>query len=691
MRQEIASLAQAKFDNITKQFEEMALAIDHAATRIGHIQSKMDAEGYFESSALVKQLKSGTEEKLSQLKEEANQLAASIDEAVTNGDIEYGSEQWWNMWDALQNVNNQIVEATSSIASFNDQLRQMEWDRFDYIQDSIERLRTENDFLVDTLETENQLFEKVQLMNTDIMVSNGNWTDAATAIQGLRVNNLQILKKQNEEVADEIKKINEDLANDPNSKKLLERRNDLIDQQQDIIKGITQEKQSIKSLIQEGYETFLDYLQKSIDKRKEALNAEKSLYDYERNVADQTKAIADYRKQLAALGGDDSEENRARMQQLRDDLTKAEKDLQDTEYERWLSDQEEMMDSMYESFENLINERLDDLDGLIESAIQQTADSAGTISQTIQEQADEFIYDLDNTSFGVNFDARISDAVTAVNAVENAINTMINAANVNAQNELAQLQALAQTIVTQAQVQAQQAAQVNVNTSNNGGDSGSGGSGSGGSGNENSIPRGSKANKTGVTLNKGVNTSQQNSAKIAELNKKIEMYYAAYDNAMKEYNKLTPNSYNYADRMSALQTAGYYQQLIDQAQDELRELNKSKFAQGGTIGKAVKSTGEDGIILARTGEEVLSLERIKQIQGIFKMMQPLAALGTNKTISNIGGTTTVNGMNVSFELPNVTSYEDFVRQAKNDPSFEKLVQNMTIGTALGKSKLSKYS
>lgn len=691
LRGEIAAIAQTRFDNITKQFEEMALSIDHAATRIGHLQSKLDSEGYFESSTFIEKLLFGDKEKLGQLEDEARQLAASIDEAVANGDIEYGSEQWWGMYDSLQNVNDQIVEMKSNIADLNDQLRQMEWDRFDYIQDSIERLRTENDFLVDTLETENQLFEKVQLMNTDIMVSNGNWTDAATAIQGLRVNNLQILKKQNEEVADEIKKINEDLANDPNSKKLLERRNDLIDQQQDIIKGITQEKQSIKSLIQEGYETFLDYLQKSIDKRKEALNAEKSLYDYERNVADQTKAIADYRKQLAALGGDDSEENRARMQQLRDDLTKAEKDLQDTEYERWLSDQEEMMDSMYESFENLINERLDDLDGLIESAIQQTADSAGTISQTIQEQADEFIYDLDNTSFGVNFDARISDAVTAVNAVENAINTMINAANVNAQNELAQLQALAQTIVTQAQVQAQQAAQVNVNTSNNGGDSGSGGSGSGGSGNENSIPRGSKANKTGVTLNKGVNTSQQNSAKIAELNKKIEMYYAAYDNAMKEYNKLTPNSYNYADRMSALQTAGYYQQLIDQAQDELRELNKSKFAQGGTIGKAVKSTGEDGIILARTGEEVLSLERIKQIQGIFKMMQPLAALGTNKTISNIGGTTTVNGMNVSFELPNVTSYEDFVRQAKNDPSFEKLVQNMTIGTALGKSKLSKYS
>ena len=685
LRGELAQLAQVKFDMITKQFEEMALAIDHAATRIGHIQSKISSEGYFESSTLIEQLLFGDKEKLSQLEDEARQLAASIDEAVANGDIEYGSEQWWGMYDSLQNVNDQIVEMKSSMADLNDQLRQMDWDRFDYIQDSIERLRTENDFLIDTLETENQLFEKVQLMNTDIMVSNGNWTDTATAIQGLRVNNLEILKQQNEEVAEEIKKVNADLANDPNNKKLLERRNALIDQQQDIIKGITQEKQSIKSLIQEGYETFLNYLQKSIDKRKEALRAEKNLYDYQRTVSDQTKTITDYRKQLAALsGGTDSEENRARLQQLKDDLTKAEKDLQDTEYERWLTDQEEMMDSMYESFENLINEKLDDLEGLIESAIQQTKDNSDSIAKTIGEQADEFIYDLDNTSFGVNFDARISDAVTAVNAVENAINTMIEAANVNAQNELAQLQALAQTIVTQAQVQAQEIAQVYADMSNNGGDNGSGGT------KENSVdPSGSTTNKTaGKTLDR---------SKASATN----------DRGKANTNKTTPNKGSEADE--ALDMFNYYKRLAESIgqsnsmyytytalaadwYEKYKEaLKKAKFAKGGTIGSAVKSTGEDGIILARTGEEVLSLERIKQMQGIFKMMQPLAALGTNKTISNIGGTTTVNGMNVSFELPNVTSYEDFVRQAKSDPTFEKLVQNITIGTALGKSKLSKYS
>lgn len=660
----------------------MALSIDHAATRIGHLQSKLDSEGYFESSTFIENLLFGDQKKLGQLEDEARQLAASIDEAVANGDIEYGSEQWWGMYDSLQNVNDQIVEMKSNMADLNDQLRQMEWDKFDYIQDSVSRLTEENEFLIDILQDEAIMFEKNAEINGD-MYANGNMSNAAIATQGLHVNSYQTLQEQAKDYAEEIEKINADLANDPNNKKLLERRNELIDQQRDIIKGISSEKQAIRDLIKQGYDTFLEYLQKSIDKRKEALEAQKSLYDYERTIADQTKAISDYQKQIAALGGDDSEENRARMQQLSDNLKKAEQDLQQSEYERWLSDQEQMMDDMYSAFEKLIDDRLDNLDELVERAVDQTAASGETIRQTIQQELDEFPYDLENTSFGINFDMKISDAVGAVDAVKAAIEAMHTAANINASNELNALSALAQTIVTQAQVQAQQAAQVNVNTSNN-----SGGSGSGGT-NKNSV------DPSGITTNKTVGKSFDRS-KDSTTN----------DRGKSNTNKTIPNKGNEADE--ALDMFNYYKRLAESVgqsnsmyytytalaadwYEKYKEVLKtSKFAKGGTIGSAIKGTGEDGIILARTGEEVLSLERIKQMQGIFKMMQPLATLPVN-TLSNITSGTTVNGMNVSFSLPNVTSYEDFVNKAKKDPQFEKLVQNITIGTALGKSKLSKYS
>ena len=674
LRGEIAQLAQTRFDYITKQFEEMAIAIDHAATRIGHIQSKMEAEGYFESSALIKQLKAGNEAKLEQLKEEALELAASIDEAVTNGDIEYGSEQWWGMYDSLQNVNDQIVEMSSTIADLNDQLRQMEWDNFDYIADAVHRLVDENEFLIDVLQDESLLFEKNAYIGEDLY-ANGNMSDAALAVQGLHVNSMQVLEQQNEKYANEIKKINAELANDPNNKKLLERRNDLIDQQQDIIKGITSEKQAIKELIKEGYETFLDYLQKSIDYRKKALEAQKSLYDYQNTVEDQTKTISSYRKQLAALGGDDSEENQARLQTLADNLNKAEKELQQTEYERWLSDQEEMMDNLYDQFDKLISDKLDQTDELISRAVEQTENGSKNISDTITSEFSEFLYELDNTSFGVNMDDRMSNAISAVNSVENAIGNMVEAANVNAQNELRALEALAQTVADSAVQRPSYESQVPASTGGNGGNNGTSPS---------NIPP-----KTALP---------DHTEEIKSLNNQLRELERLYDNALQmnhHYSQRAGKSPYTSERNSLLAQAGEYankaseyKKKIDAIEKQINQLKNAKYAKGGTIGNAIKKTGEDGIILARSGEEVLSLERVKQMQEIFKMMQPLTNMGSNSMFSS---GTTVNGMNVSFDLPNVANYEDFVRQAKSDPTFEKLVQSMTIGASLGKSKLSKYS
>ena len=675
----MAQLAQTKFDNITKQFEEMALAIDHAATRIGHIQSKMDAKGYFESSTLIEQLIIGDEDKLKQLEQKAAALAKSIDEAVTNGDIEYGSEQWWGMWDSLQSVNDEIVEMSSSLADLNDQLRQMNWDNFDYISDAVNRLVDENEFLIEVLRDEEQMFEKNAYIGED-MYANGNMSDAALAVQGLHVNNLKILQEQNKKYAKEVENINRELANDPNNKKLLERRNELIDQQQDIIKGISDEKHAIKDLIQEGYETFLDYLQKSIDKRKEILEAQKSLYDYEKNIKEQTKAIASYQKQLAALGGDTSEENQAHLQELADSLNKAEEDLQESEYERWLSDQEEMMDNMYSDFEKLINDKLDNVDELIMRAIDQTAQSATDISRTIQDEADEFLYNLDNTSFGVNMDMRMSDAVSAVHSVEDAINTMINAANINAQNELAQLQSLAQTVATQAAAKASQIPQVNPNTGGNGGTSGT-------------TPSGTVSTSE-QSYNKQTNT--ENSRRIRELNEQKAGLTKQYNDMLamvEKYKNLAASASNTADRAQAYTNVNYYQAKADSLKKSLDKViedlkDAQGFAKGGVIGNAIKRTGEDGIILARSGEEVLSVERVKQMQQVFKLMQPLSNVNS---VAGMGGNTTVNGMNVVFDLPNVTSYEDFVNKAQKDPRFERLVQSVTIGNSLGKSKLSKYS
>ena len=48
----------------------------------------------------------------------------------------------------------------------------------------------------------------------------------------------------------------------------------------------------------------------------------------------------------------------------------------------------------------------------------------------------------------------------------------------------------------------------------------------------------------------------------------------------------------------------------------LSQMKKNGFKDGGKIGKLISQTGEDGIVLARTGEEVLSKDKIDMLADV---------------------------------------------------------------------------
>ena len=219
--------------------------------------------------------------------------------------------------------------------------------RIKELQDLISKLTEESEFLIDLLSfNENDLFSK----------TSGKLTDEGFAVGGLHAVNYNTYMAQAEEYERKMKEVSKELAKDPTNTILIDKKNEYIAAQQEAIRNANDEKMAIKDLIEESYNRMLEVLQELIDKRKEALQAEKDLYDYEKNVAEQTKQIADYQKQLSALAGDDSEESKSKRQQLQTSLEDAQKNLEETEYDRWLSDQEKLMDDMYEDYETILNE-----------------------------------------------------------------------------------------------------------------------------------------------------------------------------------------------------------------------------------------------------------------------------------------------------------------------------------------------
>lgn len=80
------------------------------------------------------------------------------------------------------------------------------------------------------------------------------------------------------------------------------------------------------------------------------------------------------------------------------------------------------------------------------------------------------------------------------------------------------------------------------------------------------------------------------------------------------------------------------------------------------------------------------------------MNSPMAFIGSHLDLSGLSvnpqGSNVFNSNNnisMSITLPNVYNYNDFVRELQHDESFEKMVQSMTIGRAIGKSSLRKYN
>lgn len=161
----------------------------------------------------------------------------------------------------------------------------------------------------------------------------------------------QLYMAQSDDYAKGIQEIDKEIAKDPYNTDLLERRQELFKAQQEATSNAEQEKQSIKSLVEEGIKAQLDALQKLIDKYKEALNSKKNLYDYQKSVNEKTSNIASIQKQINAYGGENSEETQSKIQQLQQNLKEAKSDLEDTEYQQYLSDQEQLLDTFYDETE----------------------------------------------------------------------------------------------------------------------------------------------------------------------------------------------------------------------------------------------------------------------------------------------------------------------------------------------------
>ena len=698
---EIRQLAKSRFDNIQSQFEEVLGKVNSIKDLYSKDNDLLEEQGWFASTLLNNSMIEQEQKNLVKLEQERDALTKALNSAMASGKIEAESEDWYSMQASIDDVTSSIFDAKKALVEYDNAIRQINWDAFDRTRDDVSNLIDETQFLVDLLK------------NEDITDDNGNMNDNGKAAQALIAQKYQLYLNQAKAYKDEILKINEELANDPYDKELLDRKQELIKAQQEAINSSISEKDALKDLVQEGYDTFLDKLDEVIQKYKDLMSQQKDAYDYEKSIKEKTKALNALEKQYSAYQGDNSEEGKKNIQQLKDQINTAKDDLKDTEYEKLISDTQAILDNLADTTKTWLDERLDSFDVTMQEIIDQSNENASNISQTITSTAENYGYKLSESMSNI-WSTNASNITNGINSVlgdfsnkfvegNNAINKVCGDINAAVQGLLKNSNDEAQRVADEI---ARQQAEQNANT--DGGYSDGGGS-SGGSNDwsDNWDNSDSGSSDDGGSWGDWFYHLEDDYPKDL-----LEVDSSIVDRL--KYNDIDSSFGARADYYSAMGGDGEYYGSSDQniwMLDQLKShgyKNGTKSATAGIHRTDEKGLGSEVIFSKKygtlrkldAGDMVFNADQVEKLWNLSKgittpnmYMDNLGAkLPDIPNISNnLANKVDVEFGDVTLSLPNVKNYEDFMKQAQQDPKFEKMVQNMTLGQTLGRNSLSKLT
>ena len=590
----------------------------------------------------------------------------------------------------INDVTLAIEEAKTAMISYGNSIREIEWKVFDLMQEKISRITSESDFL-------SELLSRDTLYDDD-----GRITDEGMSVMGLHGLNYNLYMEQSKKYAEEIAKLDEQLAKDPYNQELAARRQELLEQQQEMILAAEDEKQAIADMVKDGIELELSAMKKLIDTYTNALDAQKDLYDYQKKIAEQTEEIASLEKQITAYENDSSEEAKARLQKLKVSLEDARESLADAQYERYLSDQKQMLDELYNEYELALNSRLDEIDALMSEMIAEINRNAGVISATLSEKAEAVGITLSENMSGIwtagaqnlcnvlilygdRLNEGISSAATAVNNTLTAINTGIA-------EMIARLDRLADEAVSS--LSGNQAADAGGSAgASSGGSSGSSSENPGGAFSDSSsgawgswfIPKEDRYPKDKLHIE----TSVVDRLKYHNFDSSFSAclsYYSAMGGSGAYIGSAEQNAW----MLAQMKAHGYKNGAYRLGRNELA------WTQENGKPEAIIRPGDGAILtpLAK-GDSVLNAEATKTL---FRFANRPAdfihsSIRTAMPVPVKTGAvsqTCRNSFEFSVNLPNVMNYNDFKYAMQHDRNFEKMVQAMTVGAASGGSALKKY-
>lgn len=675
LKESEAELYKQRFENVSTKYEGALGVIQHEKDMLDEFVSQTEEKGYIVSTKYYEALTANAQKNITKLEQQKAEMLKELQNAMSSGTITKGSEAWYSMVNDIDEVTKSIEELKTSTLEYANSIREVKWDIFDKMQDQISNVADEANFLIDLMDNK-KLFE-----------DNGQLTDEGMATMGLHGTNYNTYMYQADKYAEELKRIQAELAKDPYNQNLIDRRQELLEAQQEAILNAEQEKDAIKDLVEEGIDKELDSLDKLIEKYGDALDSQKDLYDYQKKVSESAKEIASLEKQMAAYQNDSSEEAKAKIQQIKVDLEEAKSDLEETEYDQYISDQQSMLDSLYDEYEEILNKRLDDIDALMNDMIVKINENGDKIGQTITDSANNVGYELTDAMATIwsSGNGSVSNVISTYGddftSKLTTTNFALNTINTNLQNMITQLNKLAGTDVKSAST----SSAANSKEANT----------------EKYVPP-PPAPSTSDNENKSISVGGQINAGSATIYADSEGHGGG-----RQYYRNDPiytvlserNGYILARHHSLARgyTGWFKKGDVSAYKTGVEDLIADQLAWTQENGAEMIVRPSDGAILTplAQGDSVLTAAASKNIWDMANnpadfIKGNLGIDAANAPITNSGNVSyTQNLDKIVFNLPNVKNYEQLLTSMQKDKNFERLITSMTIDRVAGKSALAK--
>lgn len=406
------------------------------------------------------------------------------------------------------------------------------------------------------------------------------------------------------------------------------------------------------------------------------------------------KTIGSLRKQLSSYDGDTSEESKATVQRLKLELEEAQADLESDQYDKYISDQSQLLDSLYEEYELLLNQRLDNTDALLSQVIENANANATSIQETLTSETDKVGIVLSNamnsiwsgadgsaksvlTMYGEDFKSKSATIITTLNGIKSSVNSMVSSLN---------KEATTKTTANKTTTSAKK----NPTTS-------------------------STSSSTKTTTTKKA-SSGDGTPKIGDRVKYVSGQYYYDSQGQKPLGSHNKGEYVYITNINTRDwaTHGYHISTGNKLGKgdlgwlKLNQLSgyasgKEKFYENETAWTQENKKREfivrpsDGAILTpiAKGDSVLNAAASGNIWNMANspaefIKENLGIGSTNvPSAQNVNNTYSQHIDNVIFDFKNVKNYDQMLEQMQKDKNFENLVLSMSINRIAGKSKLAK--